>query len=608
MSESKMEIQDGSHKKTRMMERMSKHDVNVLENMVPKLPRITGLVYDKTLKRWRSIVPSVYSSKRTVRYFSVRKYGFKKAWLKALHHICNSIISHLMAKAKRKSHRIGYSDVETESEYGNDEFLLDRTKLDENIFHDMNTKNLDNLNSEIGIDTSDCDILYPIFKYVLSKPVSGKHETTDEDPRKLRAALFDKSISRDNHSHKNEDINHEVLLGRLPTKADKSSTSMETAGTDTTGLDSLENESREYETKQLERSDNDDRLYSLRKNPKKSKRIDENYFITSENSIEMLTFDDEICNIEARNRDSFSNTDILMGQRSGNSVYSTEYRLESFENLVSDSDDHLKCKDDTSLGRNLIDVDFDKYIKALDLFDDEKNLNDSGNTGCTKHVQKEEKNHTKNGKPSGKFEALLAATRSSAKNSPSYEKIEDQSKIANSLRPWHQCIVWIPSISRWRTLYYDDMSVKHTKTFTPAVFGGVEAAYYAAVEFRNMIDNMNGLTSLATIRRTWNKTGANIKHTREETLKNMKKRRENFAKCNNWTENTEYSKPNSTHHRTSQKRKIEKLSNEINSDDGYSAYIQEGLSEHSLLGLDAKYLCMPIPINWHNDCKTYVES
>lgn len=428
-------IHNGSHKKTRMMERMSKCDVNILEDMVPKLPRITGLVYDKTLKRWRSIVPSIYSSKRVVRYFSVRKYGFKKAWLKALHHICSSIISHLMNNAKRRNSRISYSDVESESDCGSEDLILNKDKLDRDVFQDINKVNLDKLNTEMGTDGSDYDLLYPLFRYMISTSMSGEDDCTDEDTQKLRAAFFDGNTIEPNSSPEDIDMKKSNLLENAITKVNKVGNKITEVTPSPDGLDKLTN----YETKQqASPSDSDYRLYSLRKNPKRSSRIDENYFITNENSIEMLTFDDEICNMfRVRNQDS-SSTDTLSGEGINNSFYNAENKLESSENSGSDSDDHSRCKDD-SLSRNLRNVDFDKYIKALDLFDDESGQNHSGdiNRGSKKTLR-EARPPISSGK-AGKFEALLAATRSSTKNSPPCDKVEDQSKIANSLRPWHQC-------------------------------------------------------------------------------------------------------------------------------------------------------------------------
>ncbi|BAM39629.1 conserved hypothetical protein [Theileria orientalis strain Shintoku] len=97
------------------------------------------------------------------------------------------------------------------------------------------------------------------------------------------------------------------------------------------------------------------------------------------------------------------------------------------------------------------------------------------------------------------YDPLLRSSRGRRLKLP---EEEDPKKIAESLKPWHKHIFWIPSICRWRTLYYDANSVKHSKTFTPAFFGGVKEAYYAALEFRNMIDNMDKLTQ-SKIRRKW---------------------------------------------------------------------------------------------------------
>ncbi|UKK00862.2 hypothetical protein MACK_000936 [Theileria orientalis] len=97
------------------------------------------------------------------------------------------------------------------------------------------------------------------------------------------------------------------------------------------------------------------------------------------------------------------------------------------------------------------------------------------------------------------YDPLLCSSRGRRLQLP---EDEDPKKIAESLKPWHKHIFWIPSICRWRTLYYDANSVKHSKTFTPAFFGGVREAYYAALEFRHMIDNMDKLTQ-SKIRRKW---------------------------------------------------------------------------------------------------------
>ncbi|KAK1443163.1 AP2 [Babesia gibsoni] len=62
--------------------------------------------------------------------------------------------------------------------------------------------------------------------------------------------------------------------------------------------------------------------------------------------------------------------------------------------------------------------------------------------------------------------------------------------VAESLKPWYRDVFWVPSISRWRTSFTDEMGIRHTKTFTPYVFGGVEEAYNAAVEYKISLDRI----------------------------------------------------------------------------------------------------------------------
>ncbi|EDO07521.1 AP2 domain family protein [Babesia bovis T2Bo] len=69
--------------------------------------------------------------------------------------------------------------------------------------------------------------------------------------------------------------------------------------------------------------------------------------------------------------------------------------------------------------------------------------------------------------------------------------------IADSLRPWYREVFWVPSISRWRTSYNDEFGLRHTKTFTPSFFGGVKAAYDAAVEYKTAVERICRATGIS---------------------------------------------------------------------------------------------------------------
>ncbi|UKJ88470.1 hypothetical protein MACJ_000914 [Theileria orientalis] len=126
-------------------------------------------------------------------------------------------------------------------------------------------------------------------------------------------------------------------------------------------------------------------------------------------------------------------------------------------------------------------------------------LNNSNNISTEETITRGRKDKDEYSDYNPAYDPLLCSSRGRRLQLP---EDEDPKKIAESLKPWHKHIFWIPSICRWRTLYYDANSVKHSKTFTPAFFGGVREAYYAALEFRHMIDNMDKLTQ-SKIRRKW---------------------------------------------------------------------------------------------------------
>ncbi|GIX62456.1 AP2 domain transcription factor AP2XII-5 [Babesia caballi] len=72
------------------------------------------------------------------------------------------------------------------------------------------------------------------------------------------------------------------------------------------------------------------------------------------------------------------------------------------------------------------------------------------------------------------------------------------SEVADSLRPWHKEVFWVPSISRWRTSFTDELGTRHTKTFTPSMFGGIKEAYDAAVGYKLAVDQIcyaNGISA-----------------------------------------------------------------------------------------------------------------
>uniref|UniRef100_A0A3B0ML30 AP2 domain containing protein, putative n=1 Tax=Theileria annulata TaxID=5874 RepID=A0A3B0ML30_THEAN len=241
------------------------------------------------------------------------------------------------------------------------------------------------------------------------------------------------------------------------------------------------------------------------------------------------------------------------------------------------------------------------------------------------------------------YEALLCSSRTNNKHVLSAEEQSDPKKIAESLRPWHQSVFWIPSISRWRTLYYDENSVRHTKTFTPAIFGGVREAYYAAVEFRNMIDNMDELT-LPTIRRSWVKsnvtntskrptpTGEDNFDSPERNLDNISKVNSNFnfsiqvnsthktVNCINTTNGTNINgnhktdvplnklgknNSNNVENKVCNNNREKDLHNNENSSntskEGAQSNILKGVDIDFLSGLDTKGLFIPIPLDWKQD-------
>ncbi|EAN34377.2 hypothetical protein TpMuguga_01g01139 [Theileria parva strain Muguga] len=255
------------------------------------------------------------------------------------------------------------------------------------------------------------------------------------------------------------------------------------------------------------------------------------------------------------------------------------------------------------------------------------------------------------------YEALLFSSRTNNKHVLSLEEQNDPKKIAESLKPWHQWVNWVPSISRWRTLYYDENSVKHTKTFTPAIFGGVKEAYYAAVEFRNMIDNMDQLT-LPTIRRNWIKSNGPSTNKRSPTLTEDKfgspePKVENISKSNsnfnfsiqtnnshtpvNCTQNPQISNNttdtvNSTQNTQNTQNPPDNLGNNCHNTDNNSPNVENkncnnnmgkdlqndenpsnnskeevqnnmstGVDIDFLSGLDTKGLFIPIPLDWKRD-------
>ncbi|CDR94699.1 hypothetical protein, conserved [Babesia bigemina] len=75
------------------------------------------------------------------------------------------------------------------------------------------------------------------------------------------------------------------------------------------------------------------------------------------------------------------------------------------------------------------------------------------------------------------------------------------SDMAESLRPWHREVFWVPSISRWRTSFTDEAGTRHTKTFTPSVFGGVKEAYDAAVKYKQAVDQICEASGMPESRR-----------------------------------------------------------------------------------------------------------
>ncbi|KAK1936131.1 hypothetical protein X943_001577 [Babesia divergens] len=74
-------------------------------------------------------------------------------------------------------------------------------------------------------------------------------------------------------------------------------------------------------------------------------------------------------------------------------------------------------------------------------------------------------------------------------------------EMAESLKPWYSDVFWVTSISRWRTTFLDEFGTRHTKTFTPYVFGGVEEAYYAAVEYKRALDRICSATGISEAER-----------------------------------------------------------------------------------------------------------
>ncbi|GBE60151.1 AP2 domain transcription factor AP2XII-5 [Babesia ovata] len=75
------------------------------------------------------------------------------------------------------------------------------------------------------------------------------------------------------------------------------------------------------------------------------------------------------------------------------------------------------------------------------------------------------------------------------------------SDMAEALRPWHREVFWVPSISRWRTSFTDETGTRHTKTFTPSVFGGVKEAYDAAVKYKEAVDQICEASGIPESRR-----------------------------------------------------------------------------------------------------------